>query len=121
MNLNRDGMPADSPDPVPAPPPELDSLPIAAVDTLLAFSDAVARFTRPDDLLQQTVHPAAALLDLPWGFLMLRAPDTRDLWLVASHGLALSDLPAVLQTPRESHVNAALFQGGVLALDDYAG
>src|SRR4051812_17365489 len=119
MSLNLDGTPADSPDPVPASPPELDSLPVAAVDTLLAFSDAVARTTRPDDLLQRTVDTAAALLGLPWGILMLRDPDTRDLWLVAAHGVAMSDLPAVLQTPSESHVNPALFRGGVLALDDY--
>src|SRR5690349_130712 len=100
MSLDVDGASAARADgPAPPPEPALDSLPLAAVDTLLAFSDAVAHATRPDDLLQHTVDTAAALLGLPWAILLLRDPETRDLWLVATHGIAMSALPPVLQTP----------------------
>src|SRR5436309_1281115 len=95
------------------------SLPPAAVDALLDLSDAAARSTRPDDLLQRIVATAADLVAQPWAALMLRDPASHDVRLVATHGVALADLPAVLQRPSPDHVNPALFTGGPFSIEDY--
>ncbi len=101
--------------------PSEAALPVTLIDTLLDLSEEAVRSRRPDAVLQQIAGTAARLLAVRWGVLFLRDPGGPELRLVAVYGLALTDLPAALQLPSESHRNATLLQGRPLVVEDYRG
>jgi PAS domain S-box-containing protein len=94
-------------------------LPVGAVDTLLAFSEAVARSTRPDDLLARITATAVELAGLPWSGVVLRDPHTDELRLVAAEGVPLAALPPVLEFSLESRLYQTLRRGELFIVEDY--
>jgi two-component system phosphate regulon sensor histidine kinase PhoR len=95
------------------------ALPAGAVDTLLAFSEAVARSTRPDALLARIAATAVELAGVPWSGVVLRDPHTGDLRLVATEGVPLAALPPVLEFSLESRLYQTLRRGELFIVEDY--
>ncbi|HEX6605931.1 MAG TPA: ATP-binding protein [Chloroflexia bacterium] len=117
MSPDSAGRRTGAPAPEPAAVPDL---PAGAVDTLLAFSEAVARSTRPDDLLARITAAAVALVGLPWSGVVLRDPHTDELRLVATEGVPLAALPPVLEFSLESRLYQTLRRGELFIVEDYA-
>lgn len=98
---------------------DVPQLPAGAVDMLLAFSDAVARSTRPDELLARITAAAVQLVGLPWSGVVLRDPHTDELRLVATEGRPLTALAPVLEFSLESRLYQTLRRGELFIVEDY--
>jgi two-component system, OmpR family, phosphate regulon sensor histidine kinase PhoR len=116
MSPDSAGRPTGAP---PSEPAAVPDLPAGAVDTLLAFSEAVAGSTRPDDLLARIVTTAIELVGLPWSGVVLRDPHTGELRLVATQGVPLATLPLVLEFSLESRLYQTLRRGELFIVEDY--
>ncbi|HUS14838.1 MAG TPA: GAF domain-containing protein [Chloroflexia bacterium] len=100
---------------------ELQTLPLAAVDMLLAFGEAITRSTRPDDLLARVATTAMELLKLPWSVLLLRDPVTGEMRVVAGYGLDGASVPVIPAPPPDSPVLKTLMRGEPVIIEDYQG
>lgn len=101
----------------PQTPEAIDSLPLATVDALLNFSEAITRTTRPDDILAEIVGTAVAMAAVPWGVLLLPDPAGDSMLVAMTHGVERSDLPPTIQMDTTSVPYQSFMRGGAILLE----